>query len=200
MYRNPNSELFEFDFFAKINDVILQFLELGHIFLTGDTNSRVGERPDYVERLDIDRYVDIPDDEPVINIVTERKSKDVIVNTFGNKLLSLCKDNNLCIVNGRLDEGHFTCYSVKRRIVGASVVDYLITDAVNFDMIDKFDVLDYTEYSDHCPLHFTFNYLPNNTDPVDTGISYIDKICWESCKSDHLLEDIQNKRAIFDEI
>ena len=109
MYRNPNSELLEFDIFEKINDDILQFSELGQIFLTGDTNSRVGKRPDYVEMLNIDRYVDIPDDEPVINIVTERKSKDVIVNTFGNKLLSLCKDNNLCIVNGRLDEGDFTC-------------------------------------------------------------------------------------------
>ena len=51
VYRNPNSELLEFDIFEKINDDILQFSELGQIFLTGDTNSRVGKRPDYVEKI-----------------------------------------------------------------------------------------------------------------------------------------------------
>ena len=70
VYRNTNSGLFEFDLFEKINDDILKISERGQIFLTGDTNSRVGERPDYIDRLNIDRYVDIPDIEPVSNIVT----------------------------------------------------------------------------------------------------------------------------------
>ena len=70
VYRNTNSGLFEFDLFEKINDDILKISERGQIFLTGDTNSRVGERPDYIDRLNIDRYVDIPDVEPVSNIVT----------------------------------------------------------------------------------------------------------------------------------
>ena len=57
--------------------------------------------------------------------------------------MSLCKDNNLPNVNGRLDKGDFTIYSVNRRIVGrTAVVDYFLTYAVSFNLIDKFNVLD----------------------------------------------------------
>ena len=55
----------------------------------------------------------------------ERISKDTSVNSFGNRLLRICKETGLRIVNGRLhnDEciGNNTCYDNK----GSSVVDYL---------------------------------------------------------------------------
>ena len=49
-------------------------------------------------------------------------------NSFGIKLLDLCKSTNIRVVNGRLGEDHgkdsFTFVSHG----GASVVDYLLTD------------------------------------------------------------------------
>ena len=59
----------------------------------------------------------------------ERISKDTTVNSFGNRLLHICKETELRIVNGRLhnDEciGNYTRYYNNK---GSSVVDYLLTN------------------------------------------------------------------------
>lgn len=123
-------------FFDKLNDDILTYTDRGKIFITGDMNSRVGLRPDFNENLNLDRYILLPDTD-IVPIV-DRKSKDDTVNAFGNKLLSLCKDNDILIVNGRFDDVDYTCYTVNRQNVGASVVDYLLTKYQNFEMISDF--------------------------------------------------------------
>ena len=40
-----------------------------------------------------------------------RVSKDLTVNNFGNRLVTVCKENNLLTVNGRLESGNYTCYN-----------------------------------------------------------------------------------------
>jgi len=65
--------------------------------------------------------------------------KDYHSNVFGNKLLSLCKENGIFIVNGGLEPGHFTCYNFRNTFT-ASVVYYVILNNNLFKCIADFKV------------------------------------------------------------
>lgn len=69
-----------------------------------------------------------------------RKSQDKHINTFGLILLTLCKEHDEHIVNGRLDDGKHICFTVNRRGSGCSLIYYLITGIRNFSLIKQFDV------------------------------------------------------------
>ena len=55
----------------------------------------------------------------------ERMSSDIHRNDYGYKLIELCKNNNLYIVNGRIGETKLTCKD-------SSTVDYIICSAFLF--------------------------------------------------------------------
>ena len=55
----------------------------------------------------------------------ERMSSDIHRNDYGYKLIELCKNNNLYIVNGRIEETKLTCND-------SSTVDYIICSAFLF--------------------------------------------------------------------
>ena len=107
VYKNPNSNLFQFDFYQKIASDVLQFGECGEILLCGDFNARTGAKADFIDNLNLDRFVGTLSPE-IIDNSPMRKSHDKAVNSFGNKLLSFCKDHEMLIVNGRLDDGQCT--------------------------------------------------------------------------------------------
>ena len=123
-------------------------------------NSRTACKPDFIQ---YDRSIDVND---VIDIdsPTPRVSRDKTSNRFGDSLLDLCKGTNQRIVNGRWsgDPGNFTCLTYN----GASVVDYLVTHLDNFDALSDFGVGDFTTFSNHAPLSFSFKI---NTVYRDTG-------------------------------
>ena len=198
VYRNIRSSLFEVDFFELLNQDIMLYNNLGDVYLTGDLNSRVGQNPDYIHNIDLDRFIDLPTDDTPSSFVFDRKSNDKQCNMFGNKLLSLCKENNIKIVNGRLEEGKFTYHCLNRNRACGSVVDYIITNAINFNCISSVKVLDLTEYSDHCPVNFNMKYISNNLSNKEN--EYIDKIVWDSTRSVELNNLLQNKKACFDSI
>jgi hypothetical protein len=72
-------------------------------------------------------------------------------NNFGNRLLELCRCNNIFICNGRIGDdkgiGKFTSKNV-------SVVDYAICSPLLFKIIDNFSELEISKlFSDiHNPL------------------------------------------------
>ena len=94
--------------------------------ITEYLNSVTSDRPDYVENINIQRYVTMPGIEEYI--VPSRKSQDKQINNFGQKLLSFCKEHTLSIVNGRLDDGKCTYFTVNKRRSGCSLIKYLITN------------------------------------------------------------------------
>jgi hypothetical protein len=196
VYRNVNSSLFDFDFFECLNDDIMRYASMGEIYLAGDFNSRTGELLDYVENINLNRFV--PIDDYFVKPELTRKSKDKCVNAFGHKLISILKENALSFVNGRLEEGKFTCYSVKRDRQGASVVDYVITHNRNFKFISNFNVLDLTEFTDHCPI--TFNVICNKRDRVPTKVAPREILSWDSVNSQQLLDLLETKRDSFNDI
>ena len=74
-------------------------------------------------------------------------SEDKIVNENGKQLLSMCKTDNLFIVNGRIGSDpkcDFTCHTAR----GQSVVDYFIVDGLLLRNISVF----LTPLSDHCSI------------------------------------------------
>ncbi len=92
------------------------------------------------------------------SIVTKRQNHDASVSDWGHKLLDLCCDTGLLILNGRTSGGklgEFTCLANG----GRSTVDYIVgslaiwQDATHFEVI-----IDDTRYctmggdSDHKPL------------------------------------------------
>ena len=102
--------------------------------------------------MDSDDYVpDVPD------VPLARASCDKTCNTFGLKLLDLCKSTCFRIVNGRLGHefgnGAFTFASRQ----GPSVIDYVLARECDFTNINMFSVHDFSEFSDHCPISFSLN-------------------------------------------
>ena len=100
----------------------------------GDLDARSGTTPEYTE-FDIDSvtFLQYGIDDDVMNYLNNgnelqthrisslRFSRGSVKNNFGNKLLQLCRNNNLYICNGRINgdtTGALTC-------IKGSVIDYL---------------------------------------------------------------------------
>jgi hypothetical protein len=95
VYKNVSSNLYQFDFFEQLNTDISHYSFLGDVFLTGDLNSRTGQKPDFVQDINLDRYIDLPVNNQSVTDIPARISQDNHVNGFGNRLLSLCKENDI---------------------------------------------------------------------------------------------------------
>ena len=127
-----------------------------------------------------------------------RKHQDKHINSFGHKLLSLCKENNIIIANGRIEQGNYTFNSLHRNKPIASTVDYLVTNSSNFHSISDMCVLDMTEFSDHCPVTFSFVHSVDYT--LDKNYAQYDKIVWDSSQSNSFLNILDNNKHLFDDI
>ena len=129
-----------FDFFDCISEYVRYFSGIGDVYLCGDLNSRCGRLSDRVDQLGLDRYVNLPDEDEHSYTVELRASSDERVNIFGRKLISLFKEHGMVIMNGRLEQGRFTCFTQS----AASVVDYFIAQTKNvqqvYDMYKMYNV------------------------------------------------------------
>ncbi|CAC5367388.1 unnamed protein product [Mytilus coruscus] len=134
-----------------------------------DFNSRTASLQDFNDLVDTDDFlaqnlIDINEFSNVnildkLDIQRKRHSVDLSVNTYGRKLIQLCKNNNMYIMNGRIgndEEGKPTSKNT-------SVIDYAISTADVFYLVKNFDVLPFSNlYSDiHCPLELVLSC--NNT-------------------------------------
>ena len=134
----------DFDFYGTIDEDVVRYSSIGKIFLCGDLKSRTGNKSDYVETCNLERYIDTVPNDLYEDNVDVRVSEDNTTNVYGDRLLHLCKETGLRIVNGRLCEdkgkGKFTCFNY----FGSSVVDYLLTNYADFPIINTFNVGDIT--------------------------------------------------------
>ncbi|CAG2247915.1 unnamed protein product [Mytilus edulis] len=142
--------------------------------LVGDFNSRTASDIDFSNIVnskhdivsDSDLCYDYSNTLQELNMLSIRKSKDISKNTYGNALLDICKNNNLFILNGRVNgdkEGIFTCRS-------SSVVDYFICSFELLDHVVNMHVDTFSSlYSDvHCPLTLLLKFkIEQNTDVTE---------------------------------
>lgn len=132
----------------NLQESVVQYSNQGYVMIIGDLNSRIGSSTGYLEpnkELDLDSNLNYQ--ESGIN----RFSKDKITNTFGKKLLDLCRHNNLTILNGsKLGDlqGQYTSFQYN----GSSVIDYCIVESDLYQTVTYFQVKDLTCVSDHTPI------------------------------------------------
>ena len=109
-YLPPGGSTRKYDGEAFYNELMMKFYDCqneGDIIVLGDFNARCGDEVDYIEGVD-----DIP----------PREIIDDKLNPYGQLLINVLVDCNLCMINGRLGESNFTTINVN----GSSVVDYII--------------------------------------------------------------------------
>ena len=150
----PGTPYATIEHFNDITNEILNFdYDLYEHLLCGDFNSHTGEKSD-LSRIDNHIIEALHLDENIIHslcsydalvelgLPTERANCDKSADrgNYGDELLQLCKNNKLCIFNGRCgnDKG------IGRATTTANtVVDYVIGTPFLLSRVAKFDILDY---------------------------------------------------------
>ena len=121
--------------------------------VAGDFNARTGERcePEQHGEDLFDALCDGTYYTSSHNTDLQRNSQDPTVNERGRILLDLTREANLKILNGSTIGdvlGKFTCL----RYNGNSVIDYMLVENSIQTSISHFEVLDFTDFSDHRPI------------------------------------------------
>ena len=132
--------------FDTIESDISELLTTGKILILGDFNARSSNLNDYIAKSSSDENCGL--DEDCID-PGQRFNSDQIVNNYGRKLTTLCKNSDLVIMNGRCTgdiPGHFTCHTTN----GSSVVDYGLLSTDLLHNVCYFHVLPPNMFSDHC--------------------------------------------------
>ncbi|VDI30527.1 Hypothetical predicted protein [Mytilus galloprovincialis] len=159
-YRKYNCDVFDI-----LQEQIESLYNIGTVAVLGDLNGRVGLKPDYLLNdfldpllLDNISFIDYENDRQDF---VQRHSEDTKApNSFGQRILQLCKSSGLRICNGRFgeDSGKIT-FNNKN---GCSVIDYLLLSENMFKIAKSFNVGMFTSFSCHAPLSVQF-YLRDNT-------------------------------------
>jgi len=176
VYANPSS------FDEVENELISIAHETTCVFLAGDFNAHTATKADYfalnedmIMEMDMDldeaSDINIEDKLNLLGIPTQRGSSDMHrVDNFGNRLLEMCKSNQLVICNGRLGNDCGTGYHTTTT---GSVIDYAICSPDLIQDIEHFEVLDFNElFSDiHCGIcvHIKLSSAELNESSVPDG-------------------------------
>ncbi|CAG2221991.1 unnamed protein product [Mytilus edulis] len=166
-----NSRYSSVEAFDEVENELIFFQEENiHTILIGDFNARCGTGRDFIFPNDdlaqilnfdgadvIDNYFHSFQKLILCDIPLDRANEDKgRCNTFGSKLLSFCKNNNMFICNGRVgsDKGVGRVTSSQ-----TSLIDYCIVSPDLFPLLSEFEVIDFDPlYSDvHCRLHVIFS-------------------------------------------
>lgn len=153
-----NSRFSSVDIFDDIeNEIFCLSKENECVCLIGDFNSRRSTLRDYNESDETSQIFNNTKSDINFNWVSdeldvqslekyglsiERKSKDNIVNSYGKRLVEVCKHCNMIILNGRSSsdqEGEFTCKKT-------SVVDYCISNTEFLKHVQDLRILPFSPF------------------------------------------------------
>ena len=135
-----------------MEEEIIRYRADGNVILAGDLNAKTGTERDYVADQ-MDDHSPINNIETyVIDDPTTRYNQDKHpVDIHGEKLLNLCKNTQMRILNGRTigdRMGKFTRHPLAQR-ESPSTLDYMIADIETLKNIKYFTVLPHLGLSDH---------------------------------------------------
>ena len=171
------------DIFELLENDIANFSKTGYCLLFGDFNARTNIDCDHIEdNITDEMFKDIS---PFYNFEYEdsyvpRKNQDThVTDTYGKKLLDLCKTCDLQIANGRIlgDQlGYFTCYN---HVGMPSVIDYCLLQSSLLDRVKTFHVHNVTPFSIHCVISLILRYkdVPNKTFSQNQTIDNSNSLC-----------------------
>ena len=135
-------------FFNELNEEIEKFSSDGDIIIMGDLNARTSISSDII--LD-DKYNSDFSQCDDYHVKPHRNNCDHILNSFGKKLLEICKQTDMVILNGRCLgdlNGQTSCYKYN----GSSVVDYGISSKSIYNDIIYYCIHKPNHLSDHAPM------------------------------------------------
>ena len=116
------------DYFQILETDRIQFCEEYNVFICGDINARTGQLGDVPKEVEgsegqADKHNVLTEYFPAALCEERRTQHEVNCNSYGKKLIDLCKSANMRILNGRTkgdSEGKLT----RIETTGNSVVDY----------------------------------------------------------------------------
>lgn len=131
------------------------------------------------------------------NLTVQRTSKDTTINNEGNKLLELCKSNNLCILNGRCGAdkniGNFTFRNT-------SVIDYTITSVEALKFVDNFCISEldplYTDGHSLLTTTLKFKYLKKDSSVNTNDRNMKVKPQWNEKKAQEFKNNIDRNKIL----
>ena len=199
---------YDVEMFNLIEQDVAQYSTQGSVMAMGDWNSRVGLNLDFIENDDINNDVrnilngvfDYDND----SIMHARNSEDTCTNSFGRKLIRLCKATGLRLCNGRIsgdEHGKITFFNH----LGTSVIDYALTDSKLLEHVKNFRVLDFNEWSDHAPIVLTFvkygiEYPYPMTNDVNSNIN-VYRYKWNDDYADVMKNDLmRSEQRLFESL
>ena len=140
-YIVPDNSKYKIEKIFSVVDFIIKNFKDKYIYIMGDLNARCGTPSSTLQYA---------------------RNPDAIINSNGRKLLSICNDNDLVVVNGLKHNGvcydsNFTYFRGELR----SQNDWLITNTV--DTVESFDILPKMVVSDHAPCAISIKYSLSTT-------------------------------------
>ena len=183
------------DTFELLSDKLSELYNKGDIILIGDMNARTGNL------TDIELDSDVEDDENLLyteinaitsddltqnNMLINRHSEDKGYNSYGKRLVELCKVGNMVMLNGRAgsDKGIGKLTFNNHR--GTSVNDYVLCTKNVLNNVDDFCVSDPNVFSDHSLICLKLKsnmFIPHNNDKNISCTTTI-KMSWNEEKKD----------------
>ena len=182
-----------------ILDEFLLFLHTNYskfdMILCGDLNARIKNMQPISNCESVTRYID-PD---VDNMLCSkehyesinRKSKDIVLNTYGKYLYETCYNNDLVILNGYCNgdcDGKFTFMSPS----GQSVIDYFIisNDLLHLD-IDMQVLHDITSWHLPITLHICLERYFSSILNIKENET-VTKIIWDDSKENEFVSNVKS--------
>ena len=182
--------------FRELEERVATYKDIGTVIVTGDMNSRTGVSKDFIQNDRLGEFTA----RNVSNVfqymsgtnLLARQNEDNVVNTFGRKLLDLCKASGLRIVNGRHPNdpnGSVTFYNS----IGYSLIDYVLIDEPDFDCITSFKSGEFNEFSDNSPVMFSIKIKVhlNNDDIHQVSNPNESTLKWNKDNGNNIKEEIR---------
>ncbi len=151
----------------------------GWVLLCGDFNAGTNSISDFIESEESEKFLALSDDYILDQHLAERVTKDAgPLNIRGTALIEFCISSGIRILNGRVDKdnsSNFTYFAHS----GCSTVDYVLSRQENFGMINKLNVGELCELSDHSPIEVSINcsdlinnHHPRSDEPLNWSNSF----------------------------
>ena len=138
------------DFFGKLNEIIVEIGNWREILIAGNLNSRTGKK--------------------VSNLVVGRYGEEII-NDNGDKLIDICEQNSLKILNGYFKHKRIHQYTWHQDTQELrSIIDYIIArqnSGLKFQDIRVFRGM--TVGNDHYLVHEKFSFCMGKVMQIDQG-------------------------------
>ena len=181
-----NSSYSSKDVFGELENEISIKKATGRVLLAGDFNSRMPANfKDYVMNLDDYNY------EP---ITTSRKNEDPNINSYGIRLLEMCRNTGIQIVNGREPHSSLTSCRTCYKWNGASTVDWLLSEPSFFNHIAKFSIMEKRIDSDHRALYFEIKTNVVEKQIIHSEIRH-SKYKWDSNKVENYVDNLKSNEC-----